>query len=186
MDTVERSDETIARSVQTGEVEAFGELVVRYENKLKRYAQKFLSQKEDVEDLVQEVFIKAYTNIQSFDINLRFSPWIYRIAHNIFVNELRRKSRYGFNVFDADTILPLIPAKETADNNILKEEIKKEMEFLLKNLSDKYREIVVLHYFQELSYKEISDILQIPTTTVGVRMLRAKSQLKKEYQKIYE
>lgn len=177
----EYTDEEIARLVQDGNVDIFGELVVRYETKLKRYAQKFLSRQEDIDDLVQDVFIKAYEHLNSFDASLRFSPWIYRIAHNLFVNELRRKSRYGFGVFDADVILPLVPAKETADADTLAEELKGEMEESVSALAPKYREVIILHYFENLSYQEISDVLQIPVTTVGVRMTRARAKLKEVY-----
>lgn len=173
------SDETIAEAVQNGKVEAFGELVLRYEVKLKRYARKFLSREEDIEDLVQDVFIKAYEHIQSFDTKLRFSPWIYRIAHNAFVNELRRKSRYGLGLFDADAILPFLPAAETADQKALDTEVRTELEEHLTALAPKYREVVVLHYFEDLSYQEISEVLQVSVNTVGVRMTRARAQLKK-------
>jgi len=186
MNEVEVADEVIVTAVQKGNVDAFGELMERYETKLKRYGRKFLREKEDIEDLVQEVFIKTYTNIQSFDTTLRFSPWIYRIAHNIFVNELKRKSRYGHSVFDSDAILPFLVAKETTDEFTLKEELKEEMDTVLDSLSPKYREVLILHYFEDLSYKEISDVLQIPTTTVGVRMTRARTQLQKLYTKTYE
>ena len=172
-----RSDEIIASAVQQGDIDAFGELVERFEDKLKRYGRKFLSQQEDIEDLVQDVFIKAYTNIQSFDSSQRFSPWIYRIAHNTFVNELRRQSKYGFRIFDADTILPFLVSSETSDKATLDQELQKEIEHGLSDLSAKYREVIVLHYFESLSYQEISDVLQIPVTTVGVRMTRARRQL---------
>jgi len=178
----EITDEIIATKVKQGDIDAYGVLVERYENKLKKYGQKFLSHKEDIEDLVQDVFIKAYTNIQSFDPTQRFSPWIYRIAHNAFVNELKRKGRFSLGVFDPDTILPFLTAKETADEATLEEEDGIEMEKILDNLSTKYKEVLILHYFQELSYKEISAILQIPVTTVGVRISRAKKQLKQYHQ----
>jgi RNA polymerase sigma-70 factor, ECF subfamily len=174
---IEHSDEDIARIVQSGDIEAFGELVTRYEAKLKRYARKFLSREEDVEDLVQEVCIKAYTNIQSFDPSLRFSPWIYRIAHNTFVNELKKKSRYSTGIFDADVVLPLLPARETADALALDTEIRHEIDEVLETLPPKYREVIVLYYFEDISYQEMSDILQIPVTTVGVRMTRARAKL---------
>lgn len=171
------NDEVIAKAVQNGDTEAFGELVLRYELKLKRYARKFLNYQEDIEDLVQDVFIKAYTNIQSFDVTLRFSPWIYRIAHNTFVNELKRKSHFGFRLFEADTILPFLHAKETADSASVTSELQSEIETLLARLDTKYREVVVLHYLEELSYDEISEVLQIPISTVGVRLLRARRML---------
>lgn len=174
-----RSDEQVASAVQAGDAEAFGVLIDRYENKLKRYGHKFLSQKEDIEDLVQDVFIKAYTNIQSFDVALKFSPWIYRIAHNTFVNELRRQSKFGYRIFDADTVLPFLLARETTDEAVLSQEQEEEIERGLADLSTKLREVIVLHYFEGLSYHEISEVLQIPVTTVGVRMTRARSALKK-------
>lgn len=177
-DNAEISDETIAQSVQQGDVDAFGILMSRYEEKLRRYGGRFLSRPEDIGDLVQDVFIKTYENIQSFDSTMRFSPWIYRIAHNTFVNELRRKSKYGFAAFDPDVILPLVPAQETADSTALDTELKAQIDSLIDSLSAKYREVVVLHYMEELSYQEISDILQIPVTTVGVRMTRARAKLK--------
>ena len=179
---LDASDETIAKQVQGGDDEAFGELITRYEAKLKRYARKFLNRQEDIDDLVQDVFIKTYTNIQAFDTNQRFSPWIYRIAHNTFVNELKRKERAGFGLFAADTILPFLPAKETADGQVLTEETVAEMDKLIKQLPAKYREVILLHYYESFSYQEISDVLQIPTTTVGVRLNRARTNLRKLYQ----
>ena len=177
----ELSDEEVVLAVQTGDVDAFGELIARYEAKLKRYARKFLSTNHEIDDLVQDVFIKSYTNIQSFNVDKRFSPWIYRIAHNTFVNELKRKERSGFGFFDADTVLPLLPAKETTDGAIIEAEIETELESFIKKLPAKYREVIVLHYFESLSYQEISAVLQIPVTTVGVRMTRARAKLKKYY-----
>jgi RNA polymerase sigma-70 factor (ECF subfamily) len=178
----ELTDEQIAHLVQTGDSEQFGELIERYETKLKRYARKFLNSVDDIEDLVQDVFIKSYTNIQSFDVKQRFSPWIYRIAHNTFVNELKRKHRRGFSIFDADTILPQLAAKETTDKDILDTEIRAELDELLTDLPTKYREVIILFYFEELSYQEISEVLQIPVTTVGVRMNRGRTKLRSCYE----
>ncbi len=173
------SDEEVAKAVQEGDGELFGELITRYEEKLKRYARRFLAREDEVEDLVQDVFIKSYTNIKSFNPELRFSPWIYRVAHNTFVNELKRKERYGSTIFDTDTMFAFMSAKERADTDTLTEENKKLIGESLSQLSPKLREVLVLHYFEDLSYKEISDVLQIPTTTIGVRINRAKEKLQK-------
>jgi len=75
----DKTDEEIAKMVQLGDVESFGVLVERYEPKMLRYAQRFLFHKQDTEDQVQEVFLKAYTNIQGFDTKRKFSPWIYLV-----------------------------------------------------------------------------------------------------------
>ena len=180
---VQESDETMAIKVQAGDKEAFGFLIERYEDKLKRYGRKFLNTKEDIEDIVQEVFIKAYTHIQSYDSTQRFSPWVYRIAHNQFVNELRKKSRQPLGFFDPDTILPFVTASETTDGPLEQEELKKMMEEFLDEVASKYREPLVLFFYEELSYQDISEVLHIPVTTVGVRIKRGKEKLKALYTK---
>ncbi len=87
------TDEAIVRQVQSGNTELFGLLLERYEGKMMRYARRFLFGYHDAEDAVQEIFIKAFTNIQSFDASRRFSPWLYRLAHNELVNVIKKKGR---------------------------------------------------------------------------------------------
>jgi RNA polymerase sigma-70 factor (ECF subfamily) len=179
------ADETIVSAVQSGDIDQYGLLIARYTDKLQRYARKFLSSPDDIEDLVQEVFIKAYVNIQSFDTSLRFSPWIYRIAHNTYVNHLRQSSRFRSMTFDIDTFLPFMAAAESADDSVLQQELIAQMDTLLSKLQPKYREVVVLHYYEGLSYQEISDVLHIPISTVGVRLNRSREQLHKIYTEMY-
>ena len=174
----EITDEKIALAIQAGDTDKIAVLIERYETKLRRYAKKFLAREEEVDDLVQDVFIKVYENIQSFKPSLRFSPWIYRIAHNVFVNELRRKSRYTSDWFDTDLLFPKLAAKETADAATFEGELSKDMEAAIRELSPKNREVIVLHYYESLSYQEISDVLKIPITTVGARMTRARNVLR--------
>ena len=177
MDQSDISDEAIVRAVIAGEPERFGVLILRYEAKLKRYAHKFLQDNDTVEDLVQDSFVKAYTNLRSFDTTMRFSPWLYRIAHNTFANELRRRSRYGFNFFDIDTILPVLSTKDSADAVSLQAETGLLLDQTLRLLPAKYREILILHYYEELSYQEMSDVLAVSVSTVGVRLNRARAKM---------
>ncbi len=100
------NDENLVELVQKGDIEMFGSLVERYEQKMLRYAGRFLFDHDNAQDAVQEVFIKAYTNIASFDLTKRFSPWLYRIAHNYFINEIKKKGREPIMSFDADIFLP--------------------------------------------------------------------------------
>ncbi len=173
------SDEEIVARVQQGDGDAFGELITRYEQKLRRYGSRFLGRTDDITDIVQDVFIKAYTNLQNFDTRGRFSPWIYRIAHNAFVNEIRRQSRFrGFFDLDTETFLPTLIAPESSLDTILKKEDATLIEFNLSRLKPKDREIISLAYFEELSYEAMSDILHIPISAVGVRLHRAKAKLK--------
>lgn len=180
----QQTDEEIARSVQKGQFEGFGLLVERYEQKLIRYARKFIAGPEDAKDIVQEVFIKAYKNIQSFDTDKAFSPWIYRIAHNEFVNAIKKSGREPISFFDPDTLIPHLIAKDKADDNLKNEELKKLVDGCLNQLDVKYREPLVLYFYEDLDYKAISEIMHIPVSTVGIRIKRAKEQLQTIYQSL--
>jgi RNA polymerase sigma-70 factor, ECF subfamily len=89
----EKTDEELVRFVQEKKADVFGIIVKRYEDKLLRYGKRFLFNYENIEDAVQDVFIKAYINIQSFDTSKKFSSWIYRIAHNHFVNIIKKSKK---------------------------------------------------------------------------------------------
>ncbi len=173
------TDEELANGVQTGETYMFAELVERYEAKILRYAKRFLYNTHDAEDSVQEVFIKAYTNMKSFDATRRFSPWLYRIAHNEFLNAIRKKYRDPLPFFDPDTLLPHPVAPEETDQAVKDKELKELMSSNLNKLPTKYREPLILYYFEGLSYQEISDVMQIPVSTIGVRINRAKQIIRK-------
>lgn len=176
----EVTDESLAIRIQAGEHELFGELIARYEAKLRRYARKFLACHDDIDDMVQEVFIKAFTHLQSFDPARRFSPWIYRIAHNTYVNQLKKQQRSFLQFVDADTVFPQLAAAETTDQVALSHDDKLLIERSLETLDAKYRSPLALFFFEELSYQEIAEVLAIPVTTVGVRISRAKAMLKKQ------
>src|SRR6185437_2981116 len=154
----ELNDEEIALKVQEGDIESFRTLVERYEPKMVRYAKRFFFDGDEGKDLVQEVFIKAYVNIKSFDTTRRFSPWIYRIAHNEFVNNIKRrqKERENVSIFDFDVLFPHLVAKETADEGFSKAEVRRMLEASLDQLGPKYREPLVLYYFEDMDYREIA------------------------------
>jgi len=174
------TDEEIALKAQSGDTESFGELVGRYEAKLLRYARKFLLEPDDAQDLVQDIFIKAYENLRSFDATRRFSPWIYRIAHNEFVNELKkRQTRKTVFTIDFDTMFPNLQAPERADTAALERDSREMMEKHLEKVDPKYREPLVLYYIEGMDYREIAEILHIPVSTVGVRLSRARGILQK-------
>ncbi len=176
-----KSDEEIVKIVQNGDVEAFGLLVNRFEKKMLRYAKKFLFDATEAEDLVQEVFLKAYTNIQSFDTKKPFSPWLYRIAHNTYINAGKKKKNEPLGFFDFDFLSTFFSRGKNVEENIKEEEIKEMVNKCLFELDKKYREVIVLYFLEEMDYKAISDILHIPTSTVGVRLSRGKQKLKKIY-----
>jgi RNA polymerase sigma-70 factor (ECF subfamily) len=183
----EHKDEEVAARVQKGDVEAFQILVERYDQKMSRYARRFLFDSDEAKDLVQDIFIKAYVNIQGFDIERRFSPWIYRIAHNEFVNALKKKKneRANLSLFDFDVLFPhlQLTAKETADSDINRRELKEVLDGSLDKIPQKYKESLILYYFEDMDYKEIADVLHVPVSTVGIRLQRGKLMLKKMIKK---
>lgn len=172
------TDEAVAAKVQRGDAEAFGELIKRYQGKLMHYARKFLFEPDDASDVVQDTFIKTYQNIQSFDTARRFSPWIYRIAHNELVNALKKRSASRTFFVDLDTVFPHLPANDTADSMALERDLRESLDAELQKLDAKYREPLVLYYLEGMDYREISEILQIPVSTVGVRLARGRAFLK--------
>lgn len=175
------NDEEIALLVQKGNTAIYEVLISRYTEKIDRYLRKFLSSQEDVEDILQDIFIKCFVNIQSFDTDQRFSPWIYRIAHNEAVNLLKKNSSrpFSFDIFSETLTFVHPKAKENSENQAERELIKNYLDQILNDLDQKYKEIIVLYFYEDMSYKDISDVLKIPTSLVGVRIQRGKEQIKK-------
>ena len=181
----EKTDEEIALSVQSGKVELFSILVKRYEEKIQRYARKVLASNDDIQDVVQDIFIKTYVNIQSFDVKRRFSPWIYRIAHNEIVNLFKRnKLRNFLPLLEPDVLFPnYSKGFDEINKGVESQEMKRIIDVGLQDLENKYREPIVLYYIEELSYQEISEILHLPVATVGTRIRRGREMLKNIFKK---
>lgn len=175
-----KTDEAIASAVQDGDAAAFGTLMERYGPRMQRYARRFLFGYEDAEDQVQEVFLKAYANIRSFDPERKFSSWLYRIAHNEFINAIKKRGREPVSFLDPDLLFPQPIAKERTDSDANAREMRELLEGGLDALDPKYREPLVLFYYEELDYREIAEILRIPVATVGVRLNRGRAAMKKQ------
>lgn len=159
----------------------FGLLIERYEAKLSRYVLRLGVRNEDDRlDVLQEIFIKVYKNLNGFDTKLSFSSWIYRIAHNEAVSWYRKTSvrPEGHLVADSDEIVTLLSGKEesaevTFDKSVNADEVSK----AIMHIDEKYREVLILRFFEHKEYEEISDILKIPVGSVGTLIHRGKKQL---------
>ena len=161
--------------------EAYRELFRRYEKKLFSYVYHMVKNKEETEDLLQDIFVKTYKSISSFDTDRKFSSWIYRIAHNETVNFLKRKNKKRFISFeDISTSKDKLEASVTEDfiNDVwVHKEITKEVDEALEKLPEKYRRVLFLRYFSEYSYEKIALIIKKPINTVGTLINRAKRKL---------
>ncbi len=168
--------------------EALSYIIDRYRTKLERYINRRTSvSNHDKEDILQDVFIKIYRNINEYDNSLIFSSWIYRITHNYIIDWHRKNKKYTCISLDDDDS-KLIHILQDEDNTVgLQKMFDQENLDLIKNeikkLPKDYQEILMLKFFEDKSYEEISDILKISINSVGVKINRAKKLLK---QKIYE
>ncbi len=180
MDTyLELSDEQIVKKCVSDST-FLRVLINRYENKLDLYIRrKSNATNEDRKDILQNVFIKVYKNINDFDQNLSFSSWIYRIAHNEMIDWYRREKKHPILHFEDDET---IINKIVSDVDVQKESIDTETRVYIKKvlgtLSQEYQDVVQLRFFEQKSYEEISDILRIPSGTVAIRINRVKKKLK--------
>jgi RNA polymerase sigma-70 factor (ECF subfamily) len=160
----------------------FSCLVERYEPKLMRYVMRIsAATREDAEDLLQDVFIKVYRNLNDFDQKLKFSSWIYRIAHNQVVSQWRKtKVRPQVLKFEADEdFLKFIATDEDLARDTERKFSGEEVRKMIENLNEKYKEVLVLKFLEGKDYKEISDILEKPLGTVATLINRAKKQFRK-------
>ena len=189
MDIQTDSDESLAKAALKNEA-AFGTLIDRYDAKLRRYVRRLgVHRPEDQDDVLQEVFIKVYRNLNGFDETLSFSSWIYRITHNESISWYRKENvrPEGHLVSAGDDIVGLLQSDSDSAESVLSRKFDTAaLESALLGLDDKYREVLILRFFEYKEYDEISDILKIPIGSVGTLIHRAKKKLHSTLESTYE
>lgn len=174
----EISDETLVVEVRKGDRERYAILVDRYEQKLLRYAEYVLHDEQKAIDVVQDAFIKAYRNLEGFDVRKKFSSWIYRIVHNESMNRVKKYRQEIPEIAGLE-----IESDENIERAFEKKEVIQKAHVCLKKIPIIYAEPLSLYYLEEKTYEEISDILRIPMGTVATRINRAKGIMKEVCQK---
>ncbi len=172
--------EIIRKSLK--EVDFFSCLYERYEARLLRYIRNLTQlPEEEVEDILQESFIKVWKNLRSFDQSLKLSSWIYRIVHNHAISHLRKEASHQADKKSSwnDILLADIPDSDPEHWEEAREQ-KEEIRKVLNLLPIHYKEVLVLRYLENMSYEEISDVLKIPEGTVATRINRAKQFFARE------
>ncbi len=175
-----RSDEELLVAYRSGETEAFAILVDRYRNELVHFLQRFLGSRAAADDVFQDAFLQVHLSADSFDADRRFKPWLYTIAANKARDFHRRRRRraavslsspVGGTDGRETSLVDLLAGDETdVDSQLLDEEKQHLVKQVVDDLPPHYREILLLSYFQKLSYNQISDALQIPLGTVKSRL----------------
>ena len=157
-------------------------LMKRYEAKLLNYILKISNvSREDGEDILQEVFIKAYQNLNDFDLNYKFSNWIYSIAYNATISAFRKKKVRPQTVSWEDKDLNnILESTLDVENTSLQKLTYKQILKIINRLPLKYKDVLILKFMEGKDYREISDILHKPMGTIATLINRAKKSLKQE------
>jgi RNA polymerase sigma-70 factor (ECF subfamily) len=168
------SDEAVVKVVRNSDKEIYREIIARYQQKLLRYARYLLNDDHMASDAVQEAFIKAYINLNSFNTKKKFSSWIYRIVHNEAMTLISKNKKHVLmnDQIEYDSGIDL-------EDDLIKKELINHTHNCLNKMPILYREPLSLFFLDEKTYEEISDILRIPIGTVGTRISRAKKIMKK-------
>lgn len=173
------NEEGLLKRIAGGEKEFFGELVLKHQDFIFNVVKGFVRLEEEARDLTQEVFLKAYENIDKFRGDSKFSSWLYRIAYNHSMNWSERKA--GRETQLDDSFAETIPEEpSTADEMFDRELVLSRIKEIIEELPVKYKIVLKLYYFEEKSYQEIADTLGIPINTVKIQLLRAKEQVRKK------
>jgi RNA polymerase sigma-70 factor (ECF subfamily) len=180
------TDSQLVKRVQKGDKRAFDLLVIKYQHKIIGLVSRYIKDRNEVEDVAQEAFVKAYRAIPKFRGDSAFYTWLYRIAINTAKNYLvaqnRRPPNSDIDVADADymgagTVLQDI---ETPENNLFRDELKLAVEHAIKALPEDLKTAVTLREYDGLSYEEIADIMDCPVGTVRSRIFRAREAIDKQ------
>lgn len=183
---VDHYDARLVRLARKGDQGAFAELVDLYKDKLFHLGYRMLSNRHEAEDVVQETFLRVYKNWSRYDDKQKFSTWIYRIATNLCIDRLRkRKPNYYLDAemndqegMDGYTLIP--GDDKTPETEYLLSETQQMIHQAIAGLPAKYKSVIVLRYLQEMSLQEISDVLDMPVTTVKTRVHRGREFLRKK------
>ena len=173
------SIETAVQGVKEGKVKYFEIIVEQFQHQLFRYCYRMLGSVQEAEDVVQEAFLKAFCKIGSYNDTISFSAWLYKITYNHCINIIRRRKVLQFVSF-LDTTIPNIV---DVGKNLEEIEINKELNNVLKKLSNEERCILILKNIEEKSFEEIALILSIKPATVRKRYERLRKKLRVSFSK---
>jgi RNA polymerase sigma-70 factor (ECF subfamily) len=170
------SDGHLIDAALKGSEKAFRQLVERHHPLAYSAVRSVLGDRDDVEDVVQDTFIKVYRGLATFRTDARFSTWLYRIARNEAISHVRKKTLSGPPI--EETVLES-PVASRPDEQYRVREEQSLMNGYLAQLEEKYRTVLELRYLGERSYQEISDAMELPIGTVKSYIYRAKAELKR-------
>lgn len=177
---VERAmdEQEIIREILNGNLDAYEKIVNRYCDRINNLCYRYLFDMEEARDATQDVFIKAYHGLKNWEPKAQFHTWLYRIAINHCLNLLRRRKIVKFQTLDSPSSKPLI-SSNAGDERLMQKQHELRIKKYINRLPESQRTVIILYFYQQLSYREIADVLKISLSSVESRLFRAKKKLAK-------
>lgn len=169
------ADSLIVNAVREGDTEAFGKLVKKYEDFVLALAMGLVKSEEAAKDVTQETFLRAYRAVRRFQLKSSFKTWLYRIAFNTAMSHLKREN--------TSTQANCDSAAEPTIDSCHPQSLRLTFEKLIKYLKPDLKAVILFHYYDDLKYEDIAEIMNCPIGTVKIRLYRAKYELRKLWER---
>ncbi|SFL69551.1 RNA polymerase sigma-70 factor, ECF subfamily [Paenibacillus sp. 1_12] len=178
------TDEQLVDQIRQGDEEAYRLLIERHKGYIYTLVYRMVEHRETAEDLTQDIFIKLYRSLAQFRGDAKFTTWLYRLTTNLVTDYRRAQRRRPYEAILDKMKGWLINKQEEPEAMALQKEERLTVQQLLSELPDKYRLILYLYHYKQLSYQEIAEVTQLPLKTIETRLYRGKSLLKQKWQEV--
>jgi RNA polymerase sigma-70 factor (ECF subfamily) len=175
---VENQELVWLERARRGDEQAFGKLVEAYQGPVYNLAYRMLGSAGEAEDAAQETFVRIYTKLHTYQPDRKLSSWIFSIASHYCIDRLRRRGHASWLSLDEDPLVTVLPSGERdPEDEVMREEVRDEIQGLVEQLPPAYRAPLILRYWQDMSYQEIADVLGLSVQAVKSRLHRARLQI---------
>ncbi|GAB4365798.1 MAG: sigma-70 family RNA polymerase sigma factor [Calditrichia bacterium] len=181
-----RSESDIIKRIISGDLDAYKILVDKYSQEIMNLCFRYLNSYPDAEDATQDVFIKAYRALGDWEPRAQFKTWLYRIAINHCLNLVRRQQKIIFQSLayypdkdGKDKSFEKTVGEAEAEDHLMQKQLRVKLRAAVNKLPENQRQVIILYYYQKLSYLEIAEILETSLSSVESRLFRAKKSLAK-------
>lgn len=178
---IRNEDDALVARCLAGEAEAFRSLVERHQHSVFSIALRMVGNREEAMDLAQETFVRAFASLRRYRPDGRFEAWLRRIVTNLCLNHLRRPPSVSLEEVELDEATDSDPARI-----FLAQEKAHAIQQAIDNLPPDYRAVIVLRFTEGLSYREMSEVLNLPESTIDTRLHRAKKMLRQRLKRVIE
>ncbi|MGO9307429.1 MAG: RNA polymerase sigma factor [Spirochaetia bacterium] len=174
-----QTDDELIERVLRGETRFFAALVERYQDQVYGMAMRFVRGAADAEDVAQEAFLRAYRGLDRFKGGARFSTWLYRITWNLCADWVRKNRKPGRASLSLDDGAETADGKVDIEGGLLVAEERRRVRQALDGLPERYRNVLILMYYQKMPGTQIASVLDMPLKTVETRLYRARKLLRR-------